>query len=626
MNQIIDIVEVYIVGPQGKSGTIESATATGLAPGADPTVTLGGTPEQRTIAFGIPEGEPGTPATITGATAETLPPQSEASVTVGGTPGARTFKFGIPKGEPGEGSVNSVNGDLGPDIVLDADDVGAVPTTQHATTTQRGIVELSTDQESIDGNDSERAVTPASLKATLAATTVSSTDLVSKIRYPMFVSHRGAPLLHPEHSIEGYRRSYEAGFTPEPDVQSIAGGKLVCIHDSTTNRTMSIQKSVSAVTETEWRTGRINPPKGSGDLHGTGYGTPVFFDDYLDEFGGKIALLPEIKNVADAPAIIAAVKARGLEKSVVLQSFSLPAVQQVIAAGCYGLLLGATQTPSTLAAQDVWGVGLAYASATNAYITACKNAGLKVAVYTVNTRQQALTELGRGVDIIFSDDPWEVSREFTPKQTIDLVSGFLPPASAQMRNTDIPSVRNITVSPGRLDFYNAAYASANQRNTIKVGSFGYMGPNAKLRFTTVSRSSSNTANPTNSWLFGVYLGERADSAPINEESAERWRLAMCRRNGEVNVYNKTAYGGSITKIGTKELANFASANGAGPSEWEVEFTSTAVIITCLSRGGAGSSDNETYTVSHAAWSGSDLYVCFTINGANVALYDISCVR
>lgn len=126
MAQIIDVVEVYIVGPQGKGGTIESATAKGLAAGAAPTVKLGGTPEKRTIEFGIPKGDTGTPATITSATAETLPPQSEVTVTVGGTPSARTFKFGIPKGDPGAGSVSSVNGKLGPDIVIGAADVGAV--------------------------------------------------------------------------------------------------------------------------------------------------------------------------------------------------------------------------------------------------------------------------------------------------------------------------------------------------------------------------------------------------------------------------------------------------------------------------------------------------------------------
>lgn len=46
------------VGPQGPAGTITAATATGLAAGTPPTVTLGGTPEQRTFAFGIPAGNP----------------------------------------------------------------------------------------------------------------------------------------------------------------------------------------------------------------------------------------------------------------------------------------------------------------------------------------------------------------------------------------------------------------------------------------------------------------------------------------------------------------------------------------------------------------------------------------
>lgn len=123
----------YIPGPEGASGasgTIESATAIGLAAGADPTVTLGGTPN------------------------------------------ARTFIFGIPKGEPGSGSVNSVNGDTGPDVVLDAADVGAVPDTQFATQSSRGIVELATDAEVIAGTDTQRAVTPSSLKF------VSGTDAV----------------------------------------------------------------------------------------------------------------------------------------------------------------------------------------------------------------------------------------------------------------------------------------------------------------------------------------------------------------------------------------------------------------------------------------------------------------
>jgi len=46
-------------GLQGPAGTITGATATGLAAGATPTLTLGGTPQSRTFAFGIPAGATG---------------------------------------------------------------------------------------------------------------------------------------------------------------------------------------------------------------------------------------------------------------------------------------------------------------------------------------------------------------------------------------------------------------------------------------------------------------------------------------------------------------------------------------------------------------------------------------
>ena len=74
-------------GPKGPSGEIVSATAKPLPHGSEPTVTLGGTPEKRTLEFGLPGG---------------------------------------PQGEPGNGSVDSVNGDRGPDIVLTPEKVGAV--------------------------------------------------------------------------------------------------------------------------------------------------------------------------------------------------------------------------------------------------------------------------------------------------------------------------------------------------------------------------------------------------------------------------------------------------------------------------------------------------------------------
>lgn len=101
-------------GPTGPAGTITGATASSLAPGADPTISLGGTPEARTMAFGIPrgaqggtggdgpQGPTGPAGTITSVTASSLAAGANATVTLGGTPEARTMAFGIPRGDKGD--------------------------------------------------------------------------------------------------------------------------------------------------------------------------------------------------------------------------------------------------------------------------------------------------------------------------------------------------------------------------------------------------------------------------------------------------------------------------------------------------------------------------------------------
>lgn len=99
MPQIFDVVEPYIAGPRGASGTIRSATAETIAAGSQATVTLGGTPQDRTMHFGLPKGDKGDK----------------------GNKGD--------KGDAGNGSVDSVNGKRGPDIVLSAQDVGALDVT-----------------------------------------------------------------------------------------------------------------------------------------------------------------------------------------------------------------------------------------------------------------------------------------------------------------------------------------------------------------------------------------------------------------------------------------------------------------------------------------------------------------
>lgn len=72
-----------IQGATGPAGTITSATATGLAAGASPTVTLGGTASARTFAFGIPKGDTGATGPTGPAAPTTLAAYAEAAPATG---------------------------------------------------------------------------------------------------------------------------------------------------------------------------------------------------------------------------------------------------------------------------------------------------------------------------------------------------------------------------------------------------------------------------------------------------------------------------------------------------------------------------------------------------------------
>ena len=602
MSEIIDIVEPYIPGPQGESGEITSATAVGLAAGADPTVTLGGTPEQRTIQFGIPKGDPGSDgddATITGVTASTLPPQSDATVTMGGTPTARTFAFGIPKGDPGSGSVNSVNGDLGPDVVLDAADVGAI--------TPAGV-------------DSKIEDALADLPR--------GADLVGSIRYPLYIAHRGSMLCYPENSWEAYRASYEAGFTPEADVRALADGTLVCLHDATTTRTMNITGNVASQTVAQWRAAKIKPPVNPGTIGGlpamtgTGWGTPVFFEDYLDEFGGKIALWPEIKVTgAPATAAIKAVTDRGLHRSVIIQSGTLAVCEEAVAAGVPALMLTNTTAPATLVAAGIEYVGVS-AAATNAYVTSCKTAGLKVIAYAMNTKAEADAQLARGCDGVFSDDPWEVSRQFTPVTSLDLSSGHLPPAMQWMRGH---SAAPATGTTQRLEVANDTFLFLNEETTayggrVRLGMFGFnVGNSMTVRLTA---QSIGTVTNEGNWMFGVYLGKQIGDVAVNEEPLEsQFRFAMVRRDGRKHAYEKRTMTDPISQLGTGVPATtppYAKVGGrSAPMDFEIQFTPTTVSIRNLT---LNDTDLE---ATNTSLSIPGSYVTLCLNGSVGRVYDVS---
>jgi len=261
-------------------------------------------------------------------------------------------------------------------------------------------------------------------KTALQKSFVHKPDLIERLQSPTFIAHRGGYYLYPEEGLAGMRAAAESQFLPECDVLSLSDGTLVMLHDDTVDRTMTGQTGLpSALTRDQWLSMRIRPA-----IEGGRSGQTFLFEDWLDEFGGRTVLVPEIKETTTAVinAVIAAIKDRGLERSVIVQCFNFETCRTLAAAGIEALFLFGSSTgysPAEIKAAGINFIGPG-AGVSEATITAMKAAELTVWIYTVNTPGSWADLRSKGADGVFSNDPWFVSGRYETRTSDPFASGY----------------------------------------------------------------------------------------------------------------------------------------------------------------------------------------------------------
>ena len=246
---------------------------------------------------------------------------------------------------------------------------------------------------------------------------------VVDLTFPLIVAHRGGANLFPENTMAAYEgaaamgcQAIEAG-----DLQLTSDGALVAMHDTTVDRTTTGSGNVSAYTTPGIRTLRVDASAWFGG-HWADQPVPTFAD-ILDRLGGHVVLVPETKSVgtATAIAIIDAVCARGLQKSVIIQSFQLSEIALIAAAGINPMYLmgtGSQATPSAVATAGATFVGLNKDVANLADVVADLQAvGLRVLAWTVDMQNDYDTVIAAGCDGIFTNEPLYAARNYAYRTT-----------------------------------------------------------------------------------------------------------------------------------------------------------------------------------------------------------------
>ncbi|WP_181272982.1 glycerophosphodiester phosphodiesterase [Brevibacterium oceani] len=232
-------------------------------------------------------------------------------------------------------------------------------------------------------------------------------DKVTDLTFPTTISHRGGAEVHPEESMEGFTASANDDFLPEMDIQFLADGTPVLNHDDTADRTLNgVSGPIRDLNREEWDAATIKHPAGGEDA------ATVTLDELLDEMGGDVVLVPEIKpgaTSAEVDQVLDEFDERGLADSLIVQSFDFEAAKTIAERGYTSLYLtGATKPEESL--DEIKDARIEWVGPSTKLpkkdMHAFDKAGFHVAPYTLETAKDG-HRLPGWIDGFFTDNAWQ---------------------------------------------------------------------------------------------------------------------------------------------------------------------------------------------------------------------------
>lgn len=238
------------------------------------------------------------------------------------------------------------------------------------------------------------------------------TDHVAALTYPQIIAHRGGNP-GPENTIHAARTSaaISDSILIEVDLRVLSDGVLVGNHDDDIDRMASEESpfttgAVSSFTSAQWAQILFHVNTGF-----TGDDQPAsFWHEFVTEYAGTSRILvPEIKDSSATAELIRNVLDEGIGGQLIIQSFNLTDATSVAEAGLHAMHLDNTPDIGALSSAGVEFVGIDYATLTGptgaGIVSDAHDAGLKVAVYLVNSLANRATAIDAGADLIFTNRP-----------------------------------------------------------------------------------------------------------------------------------------------------------------------------------------------------------------------------
>jgi glycerophosphoryl diester phosphodiesterase len=417
-----------------------------------------------------------------------------------------------------------------------------------------------------------------------AAPTANGYARVADLTFPLVVAHRGGANLFPENTMAAYEgaaalgcQAIEAG-----DLQLTSDGALVAMHDTTVDRTTDGSGNVSAYTAPGIRTLTVDASAWFG---GRWADQPVpTFADILDRLGGHVVLVPETKSVgaATAMAIIDAVCARGLQESVIIQSFRLPEIGLIAAAGISPMYLMGTAdqaTPSAIVAAGATFVGVNKdASNVPDVVAGLKAVGLRVLAWTVDMQNDYDAVMAAGCDGIFTNEPLYAARDYGYRTTTAPwpIDGTYSHGMLVYPGVG-PLVAYPTMRGGRGPFIGApgAWRWALDATPYLAGPVCPVADAAGTYTITLRLAYDVPPESDLTRWAGSYFGVTTDDCPDDVDTSTGYLVAL-RWNGALEVFGQPSDGTGMVSLGVTTTSAIVTPVLSGALTAGVAFTSLPV--------------------------------------------------
>lgn len=214
------------------------------------------------------------------------------------------------------------------------------------------------------------------------------------------IAHRGAMAYEPENSMAGFRLAIDQGADMfELDAKLTSDGTVIVMHDNKVNRTTNGKGRISQMSAAEIKGLKLKNGEKVPTLEGV-----------LDRFGGKVDINIELKAVGTGIPSCELVAARKLSERVLFSSFNGMELARVrnedrnarLAFLCEDRRLEMLSIAERLGAEAV---GPKHRLCDPGLVEKAHDCGLKVYVWTVNSRGKMRRFIDMGVDGIITNRP-----------------------------------------------------------------------------------------------------------------------------------------------------------------------------------------------------------------------------